>query len=398
MEALDLHITKLNDLRGACNPTQIEATKFLASRKTGLLNIYNNDNLCLIYCIAASLIKRSGWTPLQASNPESYKPYVELISTEGLEFPISINDISILEQANRRKTIPLKFRINVFREDLANQTIYLIRKSTYKDGKVINVLLVDYENNGMILSHFLLIESNTFFKKHYLKKNSKTISSYSKNIFCGTCLESFWSISLLDKHQKVCGKPSSAIIEFPAMDQNLSFTKTEYSFKRIYNGYADFESVLVKSKEKLDCTKCIRQEIGTPCNHSFSIDTEIHKPVAVGMVIIDRNGEIVKELYYSGEKVVEKFIEEVLNVEKELLDVTKLNKYMIITPEQEKYHQLAEICYICDNKRNGEYYPFSERDRKCHDHNHITGKNQIKLTKLLLDSRRINLSEYNDYL
>ena len=178
----------------------------------------------------------------------------------------------------------------------------------------------------------------------------------------------------------------------------MTFTKTEYSFKRIYNGYADFESVLVKSKEKLDCTKCVRQEIGSSCNHSFSIDTEIHKPVAVGMVIIDRNGEIVKELYYSGEKVVEKFIEEVLNVEKELLDVTKLNKYMIITPEQEKYHQLAEICYICDNKRNGEYYPFSERDHKCHDHNHITGKNQIKLTKLLLDSRRINLSEYNDYL
>ena len=164
MEALDLHITKLNDLRGACNPTRIEATKFLASRKTGLLNIFNNDNLCLIYCIAASLIKRSGWTPLQASNPESYKPYVELISTDGLEFPISINDISILEQVNRRKTLPLKFRINVFREDLANQTIYLIRKSTYKIGKVINVLLVDYETNGMISSHFLLIESDTFFK------------------------------------------------------------------------------------------------------------------------------------------------------------------------------------------------------------------------------------------
>ena len=200
MEALDLHITKLNDLRGACNPTRIEATKFLASRKTGLLNIFNNVNLCLIYYIAASLIKRSGWTPLQARTPESYKPYIELISTEGLEFPISINDISILEQVNRRKTLPLKFRINVFREDLANQTIYLIRKSTYKDGKVINVLLVDYEYDGEIFSHLLLIECNSFFKRHYLKKNSKNISSYSQNVFCGTCLESFWSTKMLDKH------------------------------------------------------------------------------------------------------------------------------------------------------------------------------------------------------
>ena len=174
VEALDLHITKLNDLRGACNPSKIEDKRNLATRKTGLLNIFNDDDLCLINCINASLIKRSGWTSFQASNPK-----------------ISINDIVLLEQLNRRKEIPLKFRINVFREDLVNQTIFLIRKSTYKDGKVINVLLVDYEYDGEIFSHFLLIESNTFFKRHYLKKNSKNISSYSQNFFCGTCLESF---------------------------------------------------------------------------------------------------------------------------------------------------------------------------------------------------------------
>ena len=71
---------------------------------------------------------------------------------------------------------------------------------------------------------------------------------------------------------------------------------------------------------------------------------------------------------------METFIQEVLNIEKDLLDVTKLNKYMIITKQQQKEHDEAEICYICHNRRNGEYYPFSEKDYKVRDHNHITGR------------------------
>ena len=47
------------------------------------------------------------------------------------------------------------------------------------------------------------------------------------------------------------------------------------------------------------------------------------------MVIVDKYGEIVKEYYYSGEKVVENFIEEILKIEQDLLSVTKINKYMI---------------------------------------------------------------------
>ena len=57
---------------------------------------------------------------------------------------------------------------------------------------------------------------------------------------------------MLMKHENVCGKPGSVFIDFPAKDKNLTFTQTEYNFKRIYNGYADFESVLVKQKNRFD--------------------------------------------------------------------------------------------------------------------------------------------------
>ena len=91
----------------------------------------------------------------------------------------------------------------------------------------------------------------------------------------------------------------------------------------------------------MHCKECGEHNENIECNgckHSFSINTEEHKPLAVGMVIVDKYGEIVKEYYYSGEKVVENFIEEILKIEQDLLSITKVNNDMIITPaEEEKF-------------------------------------------------------------
>ena len=163
IQALDIHITKINDIRGGCNPGKILTTKNFATRKTGLINIYNNDDKCLLWCIAAALTRRKGWSSFEASNPKNYREYIELISTGDVDFPISLSDILLIEQANRNKEHPIKFRINVFREDLSSQTVHLIRKSKFKDGKMINVLLVDLEYRNSIISHYVLIDSNSFF-------------------------------------------------------------------------------------------------------------------------------------------------------------------------------------------------------------------------------------------
>ena len=107
IEAVDIHITKVNDLRGACNPGKIPNVKCLASRKTGLVNIFNNDNRCLLWCIAAALTNKKGWSTFKARNPESYREYIDLISSGGVVFPVSISDISIIEEVNRKKQFPI---------------------------------------------------------------------------------------------------------------------------------------------------------------------------------------------------------------------------------------------------------------------------------------------------
>ena len=61
---LDLHISQINDLRGACgdkigNPVRQK----LISRRAGLINIQNKDNQCLLFCIAASFVCIPCWSP-----------------------------------------------------------------------------------------------------------------------------------------------------------------------------------------------------------------------------------------------------------------------------------------------------------------------------------------------
>ena len=61
---LDLHISQINDLRGACgdkigNPVGQK----VISRRAGLINIQNKDNQCLLFCIAASFVCQSCWSP-----------------------------------------------------------------------------------------------------------------------------------------------------------------------------------------------------------------------------------------------------------------------------------------------------------------------------------------------
>ena len=119
----------------------------------------------------------------ETRNPKTYREYVEFISTGDVDFPISLSDISLIEHANRNKEHSLKFRMNVFKEDLSIQTVHIIEKSNFKDGKMIYVLLVDLEYRNGILSHYVLIDSHSFFnyiiEANQLETLFHTVKRYS---------------------------------------------------------------------------------------------------------------------------------------------------------------------------------------------------------------------------
>lgn len=109
------------------------------------------------------------------------------------------------------------------------------------------------------------------------------------------------------------------------------------------------------------------------CQHSYSIPLETHKPISVAFAVVDRNGDLMNEFYYTGDDVVERFVTEVLKCEKDLLEITRMNKYMVITDEEQQEFDSASICYICKNNQKGKYNPFTQEADKVRDHCHVTG-------------------------
>ena len=167
----DLHITQTHDLRGGCNFSLLGNFKDIISRRAGLLNINNKDTKCLLYCIAAAYSCTTGLKEESKSDPNRYSEFVNMIrvndNTINIEFPISLNDITELERINRKGFNSLSFRINVFREDMMTKKLFLVRSSSYKDGKLINVLLTEFEVDKIQYSHYVLIDKLSFLRKKY---------------------------------------------------------------------------------------------------------------------------------------------------------------------------------------------------------------------------------------
>ena len=171
MKFFDLHITQTFDIRGGCGSSLFSIDlKEIVSRRAGLLVINNNDSKCLLYCIAAAFTYNpTGISSLEKSNPNRYLDFVNQIKVSNIDysvkFPVSLNKITELERLNRDKTDYLPFRINVFREDMLTQKLFLIRSSPYKDGKIINVLLTEFTVASIEYCHYVLVENTSFLKK-----------------------------------------------------------------------------------------------------------------------------------------------------------------------------------------------------------------------------------------
>jgi hypothetical protein len=378
----DLHISQTNDLRGGCNNIFLKDTTNVTSRRGGLLSINNKDNQCLLYCIAAAFTCKKKLSISQRTDASYYIDFVNLIrvsdSRNTIKFPIALSNISELERINRSGVNAVPFRVNVFREEPISKKLHLIRSSSYDDGKVINVLLTEFEDEESEYSHYVLIDGKSFFRKRYISSKNAAIS-YAHTIFCSKCFEHFRSKTQLESHEKVCGK-TDHIRVFPNDGERIEYKNYEFNFKRIFTGYADFESVLENTHNSLECSKCgvscVEDNEESECTHSFTIHTKIHRAICVCFVIVDRYGSLVHEFSYTGDDVVVQFINNVLECEELLIKTTKFNKYMIFTKENRADFEKANVCFICNNNRGmkgRKEHPFCESDPKVRDHDHVNG-------------------------
>ena len=241
------------------------------------------------------------------------------------------------------------------------------------------MLLTEFLIEYIEFEHYVLIDHISFFKKRHISEKNGSYT-YSNTIFCTKCFEHFRSENLLNIHKEICGKRTNKKV-FPSEDQSIHYNNHEYNFKRIFTGYADFESILIENTSTTDCDKCDNSTINDNhediCPHSFTTILQNHYAISVSFVIVDRHGKLVHEFCYTGEDVVLKFMNNVLKCEDLLVNVVKFYEYMLFDEDDKKTFDRESICFICKNKRLDKglkEYPFSEFDPKVRDHDHLTGK------------------------
>ena len=328
---LELHTVSYKPLRGE---TWIPLPKELADKKA-IINMQNKDNKCFL------------WSVLRVLNPKELNPQridKELMSKEntlnieGIEYPVSLNDINKFEKQN------LAISITVLGYE--GKSVYSLRNSTNTDREH-DIILMLIEEGGV--KHYCLVKSI-----------GRLLSSQASNhdgklYFCLRCLNPFWCEKALNKHKEYCNEYEAVKIHLPKKGTMLEFKNYHRLEKVPFLVYADFESFIkpldtCEPNPQSSYTKQYQKhEPSSFCYYIKCFDNEVYEPKLVS---------------YTGEDAAQKFVE---MLEEDIKIIANIPEKKMIFGEKEKEQFYKETkCWICKEE--------FENDDKVRDHCHFTGR------------------------
>ncbi|XP_071124236.1 uncharacterized protein [Mytilus edulis] len=311
----------------------------LQFKSSNIINVQNKkDNKCFLWSILASLFPANK----DKQRVTKYKEYKNKINMKGIEYPVSIKDIPKVEKQN-------KLSINVFAlEDQTNkQSLHPVYISNVESENVIDLLYIESNEN----THYCLIKDLNSFM---CDKNR------NKSFICRNCLQGFQREETLIKHKTICYDNEHCKTIMPKPGKNiLEFNNHHFKNKLPFVIYCDFEAYNIPMQS---CTPDPNKSYIKPISKQ-----EIN---SYGMYVHSDYPEIYKPQYFSyvGDDAVEKYVEKVMKIYKEITYKIYLNekKKPILNNHEEDEFQEATGCYIC-----GEEFKESEKVR---EHNHLSGK------------------------
>ena len=353
VEHLDININPFNPLSAS---SYILLPKKLYEKKA-IINVKNdNDNECFKWAVTSAVFPKE-------KNAERLSKQMrkdsEKFDWTGIEFPVSEEFVDKFEKQN-------PYAINVFGYEGVVYPLRISKKNEHSCEQVINLLLIANEETN----HFCWI-------KNMSRLISKQKSNHNGKIhFCYRCLNSFISVKSLDKHKEYCQNNEAVKIEMPMFkDDEGKFLGPKYIyFKNFYKKqrvpfvvYADFE--------------CFTEKIGT-CQpkdtKSFTNRYQKHRPSGFSYLIKCFDDDILspKLVHYTAESINDNvpqlFIESLEEDIKEIYNMFKIPKKMVMTKEDRMTYKKATICHICERgiPKEGD----DPRFKKVRDHCHLTGK------------------------
>ena len=219
---LDLNVAQYKPWKGS---SYLPLPKKLQDKKA-IINVENEDNKCFMWSVLAAL------HPIpRKSNPERihhYRPYVDELNVDGIEFPVPISKIPKFEKQNQ-------IAVNLF---------------GFEEGDLFPVYITK-EREFPVHVNLLLFSRGE--KRHYcLIRNLKRLLSNqtrhkAQMYYCPYCLHGFVREQLLEDHKPLCSQHGPQRIELPNEDDMfLQFKDFQKQLRVPFVIYADFESLTAK--------------------------------------------------------------------------------------------------------------------------------------------------------
>lgn len=323
---LELNINKYNPLRAGTYvklPPKIRNTK-------SCLNIQNTDDNCFLHCIIAHMYPAKN----SPNKVRSYPCYKNILNTNGMTFPPSLNDIKKFEINN-----PL-ISVNVYGLENNSTVTGPLYKTNHRKLMHVNLLLIN--NNDK--NHFCLIKNFERLVHNQLTKHK------CKIFLCDECFIYFESVEKRNTHN--CARVKTIL---PQPNSKLSFSHVERTQKIPIVIYGDFESLL---KEYSDKDKS---------EHVANV--QIHEATCFAYYICCQSKPYInKFVSYRGPNCAKKFIETIYNDVIKLYQLLSVSHAMTPLTETElNSFDNATACHMCKTE-------FSKDEKFVADHDHFTGK------------------------
>ena len=334
-----------------------------------LVDIPSRRNDCFLNCVAWFLLNKS-----ERANKgllrRHCKKIISNFNTDKMSFPVRERDIERFVRKNSN------FDLNINVLFFSQGKIYPHLTGIGGGSVNANLLMVPLslgngnrtdgnESEDKFFFHFLVINNlDRFLSKSYPKIGKK--KSYENKYFCVNCLNSFSQKIARDAHLANCSKNKGIIEKVPKVGENkIFFSKFQNCFKQDLIGYLDFECELSQIEDR--CANC--NTLRCKCDLSYTRKEHVQKPICFSFIILNREGEILHEQTYAGNKAGEKFLDTLLELEDAWIK-PHLNTYEPMKPLNDSEvleFNTSEVCYMCSGS-------FTTTDYKVRDHDHQNGK------------------------
>ena len=225
-------VLEMVDYQPLGGSSYIELPKDIYDTKA-IVNVKNQDQECFKWSVLAALYPALK----NAERITHYQPYKDELNLDGIDFPVSIDQISKFEKQNPGISVTV---IGIEEPERSKKGVVLpsvlfpLRVPDQQLKK--HVVLLYWEQNQQY--HYALV-------KNVNRLLSRTKSHHSQTFFCERCFQGFIRPDLLEKHSEICKTlPTQAV---QVVDEEISFKS--WAEESLFRIYGDFECLLQECDE-----------------------------------------------------------------------------------------------------------------------------------------------------